>query len=52
MQTSSVLAGYTIVRNKVSDPTKVSCTITVYPTYAVESFDIYVNISDQEVIVE
>lgn len=52
MQTSSVLAGYTMVRNKDADPTKVSCTLTVYPTYAIESFDIYINISDQEVIVD
>lgn len=52
MQTSSVLAGYTIVRNKTSDPTKVSCTLTIYPTYAVESFEISINISDQEVVVE
>ena len=42
---------YTITKRTVADKTKLSAVVEVVPQYAVESFDIYVNMTDEDVTV-
>lgn len=46
------ISDYAIYKNTPSDKSKLSATIKIYPEYALESFDIYVNLSDEDVTVE
>lgn len=53
------ISGYKLIKHTVSPVdgsqlprTKLSCTVRIYPIYAVESFDIYVELTDDEVSVD
>lgn len=46
------LSAYKLIKNTSQDKTKLSATIRLYPTYAVESFEIDITLEDQEVTVE
>lgn len=48
MVSGSGLSGYKIIRNTVDSAVKVSASIRIYPVYAVESFDITIQITDDE----
>lgn len=52
MQTGQGISGYKVIKNPTGDRTKLSATIRIYPIYAVEKFDIYIELSDEEVTVE
>ena len=51
MVSGSGISGYRILRNASDSPTKVSASIRIYPIYAVESFDITVYMTDDDVTV-
>lgn len=46
------LSSYKMIKNVSQDKTKLSATIRLYPTYAVESFEIMITLEDEEVTVE
>ena len=46
------LSGYKIIKNPTNDKTRLSAIIKLYPVYAVESFEVTVILSDEEVTVE
>ena len=46
------LSGYKVIRNASQDPSKILATIRLYPIYAVESFDITVELSNDSISVE
>ena len=46
------LSAYKLVKNVSQDKTRLSATIRLYPTYAVESFEIEITLEDEEVTVE
>lgn len=45
------ISGYKVIREACSDKTKIKSTVRLYPLYAVESFDICVELSNEEVSV-
>ena len=51
MVSGSGISGYRILRNASDSPTKISASIRIYPIYAVESFDITVYMTDDDVTV-
>lgn len=51
MVSGSGISGYRILRNTSDSPTKISASIRIYPIYAVESFDITVFMTDDDVTV-
>lgn len=51
MVSGSGISGYRIIRNTSDSPTKISASIRIYPIYAVESFDITVYMTDDDVTV-
>lgn len=51
MVSGSGISGYRIIRNVSDSPTKISASIRIYPIYAVESFDITVYMTDDDVTV-
>ena len=51
MVSGSGISGYRIIRNTSDSPTKISASIRIYPIYAVESFDITVFMTDDDVTV-
>lgn len=51
MTTQGAIQTYTISKIETADKTKLSAIIEVIPQYAVESFDIYVHMTDEEVTV-
>ena len=46
------LSSYKLIKNVSQDKTRLSATIRLYPTYAVESFEIEITLEDEEVTVE
>ena len=46
------LSGYKIIKNASNDKTRLSAIVKLYPIYAVESFEITIVLSDQEITVE
>lgn len=48
MVSGTGLKAYKLIKNSTVDKTKISCTIKIYPIYAVESFDIVVHISNDD----
>ena len=46
------LSGYKVIKNPTNDKTRLSAIIKLYPVYAVESFEVTVILSDEEVSVE
>ena len=51
MMSGSGISNYTIIRNSSSIPTKISASIRIYPIYSVESFDISVELTDDDITV-
>ena len=51
MVSGSGISGYRIIKNVSDSPTKISASIRIYPIYAVESFDITVFMTDDDVTV-
>ena len=51
MVSGSGISAYKIVRNTIDSSIKISASIRVYPVYAVESFDISVQITDSDITV-
>ena len=51
MQTEGSVQRYTVTKLATQDKTKLSAVIEVVPQYAVESFDIYVRMTDEDVVV-
>lgn len=47
MVTENSIIRYEIKQNSTTDKTKLSATITIYPQYAVESFEIYIYMTDE-----
>lgn len=52
MQSGYGISGYKLIKGTPKDKTKLECEIRLYPVYAVESFDIYITLSDEEIVVE
>lgn len=46
------ISGYKILKQQTSQKEKLSAVVRIYPIYAVESFDIVVELSDEELTVE
>lgn len=46
------LANYKIIKNQSNDKTKLSATIKLYPIYSVESFEVTIVLSDEDVVIE
>lgn len=46
------ISGYKILKQETSQKEKLSAVVRIYPIYAVESFDIVVELSDEELTVE
>lgn len=46
------LSGYKIIKNASNDKTRLSAIVKLYPIYAVESFEITIVLSDQEITIE
>lgn len=51
MKTGAGLSGYKIIQNPVTDKAKLSATIKLYPIYAVEDFEVTVQMLDDEISV-
>lgn len=51
MKTGAGLSGYKIIQNTVTDKAKLSATIKLYPIYAVEDFEVTVQMLDDEISV-
>jgi len=45
------LSGYKLIKGTTTEKAKLVCTIRIYPLYAVESFDITVELADDEVTI-
>jgi hypothetical protein len=43
------ISAYKVIREPSNDPTKIVATIRIYPVYAVESFEITVELSNDTV---
>lgn len=52
MKSSEIFSGYKIIHNTSKYPYKLLATIVVYPVYAVEEFEITVQLSNEELIIE
>ena len=52
MKSSSGISGYKIYNNSVANSKKLSALIKLFPVYAVEDFDIYISLENNEVTVE
>ena len=52
MKSGYGISGYKMIKGTPKDKTKLECEIRLYPVYAVESFDVYITLSDEEIVVE
>ena len=49
---AAALNDYALTRITTTEKAKLACKITLYPIYAVESFEITIVLSDQEITIE
>jgi hypothetical protein len=51
MQSGAGISGYKLIKGTTTEKAKLVATVKIYPIYAIEEFDVTVEISDQEVSV-